>query len=355
VKGKILLLVLVCFLGTSNIIGAAANRNFEQEVFRAFDKALFHNDHQRLNTLKEPHVKLPEIREKTPLGGLGTLPSPRKNTLILMGHFFEDGQAERIAFIWEITWKDHKISHIKVVSDVANPLMNELIVTKEYREKFNKEILVPSYFPFHITHVEGKVTGKELSIEYKNMKMAGVLEITAAPAVDVPKGYKPVVISDRKKGLIGNTPMGYKLVFSQEDLQYNVSLNGTNGKYKPTQTDLIKVVNSMFPKQAPWSDYPDNSAKKFKDAEAFYNSLDQWEYEEFKDSKLTIREKTPYKNVNSVLMRADDYAHFRVGSGNGRHPERQVYVFISVSEKGIPRAAIFDAETREKFLELGDW
>ncbi|MCM3764470.1 hypothetical protein [Neobacillus niacini] len=349
-KEKILFLVLVCFLSIPNMVGSAKERNFEHEVSRVFEKALLHNNDQRLNSLKEPHIKLPEIREKTPIGGLATLPSTRENSVLLMGHFFEHGHAERMAFIWEISWKNYKISDIKVLSDLANPLMNELIVTKEYRDKFDKDLLVPSYFPFEITHVDGKVRSEEVSLEYKNIMVSGLLEIVASPEGRVPKGYKTVELRDGKTGLIGKAANGYEFVFSHEKMQYNVMLSGT----KLSKKELVKVVESMFPNKEPWGNYQDNSKKKFKDANAFYKSLDWWEYKEFKNAKLNIRELISYKDINAVLMRADKYAHFRV-SGGGRHPNRQVYVFLSVSEEGLPRAAVFDAETKEKFMEMGDW
>lgn len=349
-KGKLLLLLLVCFLAVPTLMGTAKERNFEHEVSRAFIKALLHNNDQRLNSLKEPHVKLPEIREKTPIGGLATLPSTRKNSVLLMGHFFENGRPERMAFIWEVSWKNYKISDIKVLSDLANPLMNELIVTKEYRDKFDKDILVPSYFPFEITHVDGKVSREEISLRYSNNNVSGVLEIVAAAKGRVPKGYKPVELRDGKTGLTGKAANGYEFVFSHEKMQYNVKLSGS----RLSKKELVKVVESMFPNKEPWGNYQDNSTKKFKDADTFYKSLDWWEYKEFKNPKMNIRELISYKDVNAVLMRADKYAHFRV-SGGGRHPNRQVYVFLSVSEEGLPRAAVFDAETEEKLMELGEW
>jgi hypothetical protein len=71
---------------------------------------------------------------------------------------------QRIAFIWEITVNNNKISKIKVISDVSNPHMNELIFTKQYKDKFNKEILVPAYFPFRMTHVSGEIIGENCII-----------------------------------------------------------------------------------------------------------------------------------------------------------------------------------------------
>ncbi|MFS0864874.1 hypothetical protein [Fredinandcohnia sp. 179-A 10B2 NHS] len=96
----------------------------------------------------------------------------------------------------------------------------------------------------------------------------------------------------------------------------------------------------------PWSKYPDNSTKTFPDADSFYDSLDKNWYVEYKNAKLNIREKTYFKDINKVLAKADKYGESRTG-GEGYHPKRQVYVFVTVSEDGEKmRTAVFDAETK---------
>ncbi|MFJ7975794.1 hypothetical protein ACIQZI_08770 [Peribacillus sp. NPDC096379] len=105
--------------------------------------------------------------------------------------------------------------------------------------------------------------------------------------------------------------------------------------------------------QEPWSKYPDNSAKSFKDADSFYKSLNKKQYVEFENAKLNIQEKTYFKDVNSVLSRADQYGKSRVG-GVGYHPKRQVYVFVTVSQEGKMWTAVFDAETGRKSNESRD-
>ncbi|SMQ81556.1 hypothetical protein SAMN05444673_4377 [Bacillus sp. OV166] len=100
----------------------------------------------------------------------------------------------------------------------------------------------------------------------------------------------------------------------------------------------------------PWSKYPDNSAKSFKNADSFYKSLDRKQYTEFENAKLNIREKTYFKDINSVLSRADQYGKSRVG-GDGYHPNRQVYVFMTISPEGKRWHAVFDAELGRKIFE----
>jgi len=94
--------------------------------------------------------------------------------------------------------------------------------------------------------------------------------------------------------------------------------------------------------------YPDNSTKKFSDAESFYSSLDKSEYTEYENAKMNIREKVYFKDINKVLSKADHLiGETRVG-GDGYHPKRQVYVFLTVSEDGEhSRHMVVDAELKK--------
>lgn len=100
-------------------------------------------------------------------------------------------------------------------------------------------------------------------------------------------------------------------------------------------------------KEEPWSKYPDNSAETFQDVDTFYDRLDKKWYIEFENAKLNIREKTYFKDSNKVLSKADEYGKSRTG-GVGYHPNRQVYVFVTVSDDGKKLlTAVFDAETKK--------
>lgn len=365
IKILILALLVVSIFGAPT--SADTSINDSGKLIYEFTKALHDKDVSKLNSLIEPSVKIPEIRENTPINSLQTLPSPRKNTFAMIGNFREDcldgregGCLERIAFIWEVSIKDNKISKIKVISDVANPHMNELILTKKYKEKFNKELLVPVHFPFKMTHVSGKISGEKIALHYKNIELPAVLEIQAEPNngnLILPKkrGFKPVSLKKNCENYIGKTLEGYELIFISDMMQYNVKLDSASSKYKPSKSELIKVANSMLFMKEPWAKYPDNSDINFKDADDFYRSLDKNEYIEFENAKLNIREKTSFENVNKVLARADQYGARRVG-GDGFHPNRQVYVFVTVSQDGQKNTmVVYDAETGEKNSESRNW
>ncbi|MDP4086473.1 MAG: hypothetical protein Q8934_17960 [Bacillota bacterium] len=366
-KMKLLILAFLVISVPGAPISTKAETSINNRFFREFSRALYEKDASKLNSFLEPSLKIPEIRENTPIGGLETLPSPHKNTVVMIGRFRDEclddrpgGCVERIAFIWEVSIKNNKFSKIRVVSDVANPHMNELIVTKEYREKFNKQILVPMHFPFKMTHVNGKVTGEELLLQYENKEIEGELEIQAEPTageIILPKGnmYKPVELKKDFKGFLGKIPTGYELIFLSDNMQYNVRLLGDDKKYKPTKKELIKVVNWMFfTKEPRGMYYEDNSDKNFKDADSLYRSLDKKEYVEFKNAKLNIREKASFENVNTILTRAAKYGEVRINDPDF-HPKRQVYVFVSVSQNGKRKMVVIDAESGDKISESKNW
>ncbi|WP_160718647.1 hypothetical protein [Bacillus sp. USDA818B3_A] len=257
IKIFIVVLLLFCSFGPPLLINAETKNN-NGEIFRKLARALYYKDESLLRSLTEPSVKIPEIRENTTINSLQTLPSPHKNMYVMIGSFkdcLDDGKGgcgDRIAFIWEVSMKNDKITKINVISDVANPYMNELILTKEYKEKFNKQIFGAGYFPFKITHVSGKISGEKITIYYKNIKMTGVVKIQARPTageIILPKMnmYKQVALQNGGHGFIGKLPVGYEIIFLIDNIQYNVKLYSDGKHYKPSKSDLIKVANSMFP------------------------------------------------------------------------------------------------------------
>lgn len=134
---------------------------------------------------------------------------------------------------------------------------------------------------------------------------------------------------------------------------------------KVTYITLIALLVSLFAfniqgfaqlqtGEEPWSKYPDNSGMEFIDVDSFYDSLDKKQYAEFDNAKLSIREKVYFKDINTVLSKADKYGKSRHG-GDGFHPKRQVYVFVTVSQDGKKmKTAIFDAEKQRLISASSD-
>ena len=98
--------------------------------------------------------------------------------------------------------------------------------------------------------------------------------------------------------------------------------------------------------EVPWKNYPDNSFKKFDDVNTFYESLAKKEYVEFEDAKMNIRAKVHFKDINTILSKVDEYGKSRKG-GLAYHPNRQVYVLITVSNDGKEiKISSYDAEKK---------
>ncbi|MDF2700873.1 MAG: hypothetical protein K0Q49_2436 [Haloplasmataceae bacterium] len=246
---------LILFLGIvftpMNIKAQSDDPN--TSVIRQFFSAIHDRDEMKLKSLvMNSTLKIPEIREVTPITSFQSFPSYKKeNSRIIIGRFGED--YERFAFIWEVSFNDKhdKITKIKVISDLANPHMNEQTIVKKYTIKFKKDILVPAYFPFDVTHVTGKITGNEITLYYKNKDINNVLEIKASPQTkDHQIGYTPITIKNGGKVFIGKKPTGYGCIFIYDNMWYEVSIYKVHeGSYKPSRKELVKVVESMFPIQ----------------------------------------------------------------------------------------------------------
>ncbi|OIK06061.1 hypothetical protein BIV60_27450 [Bacillus sp. MUM 116] len=229
----------------------AKSTDSTQIVLRNFVMAIIKKDERLAKRLVIPSVKIPEIRENTPIQGVQTLPSHHKNARILLAHFereyFNNNTfAERIAFIWEVYVENNKISRIKVISDLSNPFMNEPI--KEYQEKFNKQLLVPAYFPFKVTHVQGNVIYNEAIWFYRNKN--GKLSIQATPhseKLGALEEYHALTLRNGQEAFMKDIPAGYQVTFLYDDIQYTVKLEGERKLYQPLEKELIDVVESMFP------------------------------------------------------------------------------------------------------------
>jgi hypothetical protein len=226
-----------------------------KDIIHKFMIAIVEKDENSAKSFVENSTKIPEIRENTPIQGHQGLPSPQKNKRVFIGYFESDFEEtgdndRRIAFIWELTVPIDKITSIDVVYDSSNPFMNEPV--NEFKNKFKKEILVPSYFPFDVTHVQSSVNQNYTSWYYANNKSNGRLEFKVTPYSDTEliknnREYKSFTMKNGNKVFLKNIKNGYQLTLFHEQMKYIVSLKGAKS-YKPSEQDLIEVVNSTFPK-----------------------------------------------------------------------------------------------------------
>jgi hypothetical protein len=226
-----------------------------RDIIHEFMMAIVKKDEQSAKSLVEHSTKIPEIRENTPIQGHQGLPSPQKNKRVIIGYFESDFEEtadtdRRIAFIWELTVPKDKITSIDLVYDGSNPFMNEPV--NEFRKMFKKELLVPSYFPFDVTHVQSSVNQNNALWYYANNKSKGRLDFKVTPYSDTELGNndikgKSFTLKNGNKVFLKNIKNGYQLTLFHEQMKYIVSLKGGKS-YKPSEQDLIEVVNSIFPK-----------------------------------------------------------------------------------------------------------
>ncbi|WP_186577977.1 DUF4367 domain-containing protein [Aquibacillus kalidii] len=223
---------------------------FKGDVVSEFAYALISKGKEEVNNYVVSDVTVPEIRENTQLREVSEYHSPKENVSVLVANF-DDGEnkPERTAFIWEVTSKEDKITNIRVLYDGSNPFMNELKIIKEYNNKYDKEILGLSKFPFDITHIDGEILGNKATINYMNPKNNQTLQVDVTPTeknISSLKGKDDAnqyYLKNGTKALcLEDNSNNYKLVFQYDNLQYTITIDGIDTH----PNDLIYVANSMF-------------------------------------------------------------------------------------------------------------
>ncbi|MGE7694986.1 hypothetical protein ACQKNC_12880 [Lysinibacillus sp. NPDC094177] len=204
-------------------------------------------EEEQLKTYISSNVTIPEIREETPISGFSGLPSPKENVRVALA-YFNDGEnmPERIAFIWEITFNQEKVTDIRVVYDGYNPFMNESKIIKEYMKKYIVNILTVSQFPFDITHVKGSINNDILLIRYQNVNSQGLLQVRVEPDEENLKAAEGENIYTLKNGIKAlYQPNVNQLIFVHDSLKYSISIVSEITENFTVQ-DLLEIANSMF-------------------------------------------------------------------------------------------------------------
>lgn len=198
-------------------------------------------------------IKIPEIKENTPIDKFIVLPTPQyEDTKVVVAYFKGEVGGELIAFIWELVVKDDKISRIKVIHDGTNPFLEEAKLVKEYQLEFQKHVLVPSKLPFEVTGFDGYIDSDLLTLVYRSEPINGFLRIRVFPIKGNPERYKAT--DDEFYTLQGGIKVSYKtkseiayeIMFQKDGLQYDVAIG--NKKYLRKsfeKKDLKQIVESM--------------------------------------------------------------------------------------------------------------
>jgi len=225
------------------------------DVAVKFQQAILKKDINLAQNYLAYGVKIPEIRENSPIRSLQLVTSPEENVKVLLVNFWDEVLGgERLAFIWELTVKDEKITKIRTVFDGANPLTDEVSLVKEYQKKYQRRVLVPTKFPFKITHFNGHIENEHerLVLIYRNNSINGFLRIHIIPVTLGLERYKGksdqlYTLKDGTKVLYRTKfDLGYEIRFQKEGMHYTVAFG--NKKYlkkKFTVNELIKIADSM--------------------------------------------------------------------------------------------------------------
>lgn len=115
---------ILIFLISFGIFFSSIQTTFASEpshrVEVKFIEALMKKDEKLAQSYLVEGVTVPQLKEKTPIGGYSGVPSPNKDVTSVLVAYFRDLGAlgettNRIAFIWELTVKNDKITNINVI------------------------------------------------------------------------------------------------------------------------------------------------------------------------------------------------------------------------------------------------
>lgn len=234
---------------SSNHIVLATSQN---HVIDQFIKALIHRDERLMQSYVMETVEIPTIKKDTQINKVSKVPSPQKDTIVLVTYTKNKHNENQIAFIWALTTKNEKISYIQRIYDGTNPFLEEAQVVKEYEMKHHQNVLVPTRFPFEIHDFRSIAYNDYLQLKYYNEPTNGILKITISPIYNKLEHQKQKgeQFYTTKKGIKmlykPNFHLAYELLFQKDNLQYKIEIG--NKKYlKKTYTmnDLISIAESM--------------------------------------------------------------------------------------------------------------
>lgn len=221
-----------------------------------FAKAILRNNLEEAQKyVDKDFVQIPEIRENPKISGVQLVSSPKSDVKYLLAHFDDEAlEGERLAFIWELIIKEDRITSIRNLFEGANPLADEAQLIREYQLRFKRDVLVPTVFPFEITHFKGYVDGNEsLELIYRNKALNGFFRVKVFPVVVELERYKGkddvyYQLEDGTKALYRpKFELGYELRFQKNGMQYTLAIgNKKMLKTKYKATDLLKLANSMI-------------------------------------------------------------------------------------------------------------
>lgn len=241
-------LFFVLYISSSQIVLATS----QNHVIDQFIKALINRDEKLMQSYVMESVEIPTIKKNTQIKKITKVPSPQKDTVVLVTYTKNKQNENQIAFVWTLTTKNEKISYIQCIYDGTNPFLEEAQIIKEYEMEHRQNVLVPTKFPFQIDDFQGITYSDSLQLKYYNESLNGILKITISPIYTKLEQHKQKgdQFYTSQKGIKmlykPNFHLAYELIFQTNNLQYKIEIG--NKKYlKETYmvNDLISIAESM--------------------------------------------------------------------------------------------------------------
>lgn len=138
------------------------------------------NNQEQVRTYLAENVTIPEVSENTPINRVTGYPSPDEDVSVVISYFEDERisrRSGRIAFIWELTVEDEKITDIRVVYDGSNPFINEKNLVNEFESQSKTNILTVAEHPFVVQQVDGNIDNGRLELNYRNTETEASLQI----------------------------------------------------------------------------------------------------------------------------------------------------------------------------------
>ncbi|NIK66622.1 MULTISPECIES: hypothetical protein [unclassified Paenibacillus] len=210
----------------------------KQEAVDQMINALLRHKYDLAQSYLANGARMPEIREDSPILQVEGLPSTKIGHRILIGYFRDEAfNSSRMAFIWDLTIKQDRIIRLDALYDGANPLVNENKVVRDYRNRFDRHVMVPGQFPFEVHKVRGEIKGQRIALQYVDDANDRFLLIQAEPVqpgMPIMDGPKPL----KAKGSLESR-------FQKDGMQYMVTLGHKRWLSHVKAEGLGDVIASM--------------------------------------------------------------------------------------------------------------
>lgn len=210
------------------------------------------NNQEQARTYLAENVTIPEVSENTPINRVTGYPSPDEDVSVVISYFEDERisrRSGRIAFIWELTVEDEKITDIRVVYDGSNPFINEMNLVNEFESQSKTNILTVTEHHFVVQQVDGNIDNGRLELNYRNTETEASLQIAVEQNATALEDFQAAndqiyTLSNGLKALY--KPDSEQFLLQDNNLIYSIHLEGGEDEEQTFEAgDYLKIANSM--------------------------------------------------------------------------------------------------------------